>query len=129
MTKKTDFAILFIDDKILDDMNATTAISKAFLAGRVLSIKTAFRDFGITNLPREVSRLIEKRFDVRVAKVRRTGKTRYGVPATWFEYRLPRTDYNLPGIEKMREYIAKNDTVISSNDSTFKDQNQLGLYD
>lgn len=112
-------------------MNATAAISKAFLAGKVLSIKTAFRDFGITNLPREVSRLIEKRFDVQLTRVPRKGKTRYGVPARWFEYRLPNTEYNKDGIEKMRQYVAEqySSQEGKSSDISFKDRNQLGLYD
>lgn len=111
-------------------MNATAAISKAFLDGRVLSIKTAFRDFGITNLPREVSRLIEKRFGVVVSKVPRTGKTRYGIHARWFEYRLPKTLYNKDGIEKMQEYVNKHyDIQQKQPPEKFKDKNQLGLYD
>lgn len=89
-------------------MNATTAIAKAFLDGRVLTIKTAFKDFGITNLPREVSRLIEKKFDVRLTRVQRDGKTRYGIRCYWYEYRLPFTDYNMDGIRKMQQYVEKN---------------------
>jgi hypothetical protein len=111
-------------------MNATVAISKAFLDGRVLSIKTAFRDFGITNLPREVSRLIEKRFGVQVTRVPRSGKTRYGIHARWFEYRLPKTEYNKEGIAKMREYVNKHYTEQQKPPpESFKDRNQLGLYD
>lgn len=86
-------------------MNATVALVKAFLEGRVLSIKTAFRDFGITNLPRECSRLIEKKFDVKLVRVRRDGKSRFGVPVFWFEYRLPETEYNAEGRKKMLEYL------------------------
>lgn len=89
-------------------MNATTALAKAFLDGRVLSIKTAFSDFGITNLPRECGRLIERKFNVQLTKVRRVGKTRYGIPCSWFEYRLPTTEYNAEGRQKMIEYIAAN---------------------
>jgi tRNA U38,U39,U40 pseudouridine synthase TruA len=112
-------------------MNATAAISKAFLDGRVLSIKTAFRDFGITNLPREVSRLIEKKFDVQITRVPRNGKTRYGVHARWFEYRLPKTEYNKSGIEKMRQYVIEQYGAQEqkSSDINFKDRNQIGLYD
>lgn len=111
-------------------MNATAALSKAFLNGRVLSIKTAFRDFGITNLPREVSRLIEQRFGVELSRVPRKGKSRYGVPVRWLEYRLPKTPYNQEGIAKMREYVNKHDeTPKKQPPESFKDINQLGLYD
>ena len=112
-------------------MNATAAISKAFLAGRVLSIKTAFRDFGVTNLPREVSRLIEKRFNVQVTKVPRNGKTRYGIHCRWFEYKLPKTPYNQEGIEKMREYVSKHYTETVRNPNkveSFKNPNQADLF-
>jgi hypothetical protein len=89
-------------------MNATTALAKAFLDGRVLSIKTAFRDFGVTNLPRECGRAIERKFNVQLSRVRKEGKTRYGVPCSWYEYRLPTTPYNADGRLKMIEYIQKN---------------------
>lgn len=87
-------------------MNATAALAKAFLDGRVLSIKTAFRDFGITNLPRECGRSIERKFGVQLARVKKEGKTRYGVPCSWYEYRLPVTPYNTEGRLKMVEYVA-----------------------
>lgn len=88
-------------------MNATTALAMAFLDGKVLTIKTAFRDFGITNLPRECGRLIERKFDVRLARVTKVGVTRYNVRCTWNEYRLPDTDYNKEGRAKMEEYVIK----------------------
>lgn len=112
-------------------MNATAAISKAFLDGKVLSIKTGFRDFGVTNLPREVSRLIEKRFGVQLARVPKAGKTKYDVPCRWFEYRLPKTEYNKDGIERMREYVGKHFGQVAkpSGPEGFKDRNQLNLYD
>lgn len=85
-------------------MNATTAIGMAFLKGEVLTIKTAFRDFGITNLPRECGRLIERKFGLKLARVRKDGKTRYGIPCSWNEYRLPDTEYNKLGRAKLIEY-------------------------
>ena len=112
-------------------MNATAAIAKAFLDGKVLSIKTAFHQFGITNLPREVSRLIEKKFNVKVARVAKEGKTRYGIHVRWFEYRLPKTDYNKEGIEKMKLYISEH-FEIQNNKSvepeSFRDKNQQKLF-
>ena len=48
-------------------MNAITALAIAFLEGRVLTIRSAFVEFGITNLPREASRSIEQKFDVRLS--------------------------------------------------------------
>jgi hypothetical protein len=94
-------------------MNLTTALALAFLQGRVLSIKTAFKEFGVTNLPREASRLIEKKFNVELKRVRREGISKYGVPIYWYEYRLPSTVYNAEGRKKMVEYVQKHSPTIN----------------
>lgn len=86
-------------------MNAIVAISAAFLRGDVLTIKTAFKDFGITNLPRECGRSIERKFGVQLARVKKEGKSRYGCPCIWYEYRLPTTQYNEDGRKRMVEYV------------------------
>jgi len=105
-------------------MNATTALAAAFLQGRVLSIKTAFNEFGITNLPRECGRLIERKFNVKLSRVRKEGKSKYGVACYWFEYRLPHTPYNEEGRQKMLDYIDKNRPKISDA----KTQTQLKAF-
>lgn len=90
-------------------MNAIAAISEALLRGEILTIKTAFKDFGVTNLPREISRGIEKKFGIAVSHVRRDGKTKYKIPCSWYEYRLdPTIEENYDGIKLMRDYVAKN---------------------
>lgn len=88
-------------------MTAKSAICKALLSGRVITIKTGFNEFGVTNLPREISRMIEKEFKVTVSKDRATDLSRWGVPRTYFRYRLNRTELNLPGIRLMEEYVEK----------------------
>lgn len=89
-------------------MNGTAAICAAFLRGEILSIKTAFDRFGVSNLPREVGRSVERKFGVHISKVRCDGKSRFGVPCSWFEYRLNKTiEENKIGIEKMRQYVAE----------------------
>jgi hypothetical protein len=89
-------------------MTCIVAICTALLKGRILTIKTAFVDFGVTNLPREISRGVEQKFDVRISKVRQHGKTRYGQPCTWFQYRLNKSaPENQEGIRKMQAYILK----------------------
>ena len=65
-------------------MTAKAAICKALLSGRVITIKTGFNEFGVTNLPREISRMIEKEFKVKVSKDRATDLSRWGVPRTYF---------------------------------------------
>lgn len=89
-------------------MNAKSALIKELLDGKTISIMTCFRTIGLTNLPREVSRMVEIPFGVNVSRTRKEGQSRYGSNITWFEYRLNRTDYNKEGIQKMREYLAKN---------------------
>lgn len=86
-------------------MNATTALAMAFLQGRVLTIKSAFEEFGISNLPRECGRSIERKFGVTLSKVKRKGKSRYGVACWWYEYRLPITNYNSRGRKKMNDHV------------------------
>ena len=75
-----------------------------------MSIKTGFKDFGITNVPREIGRSIERLedggFGVIVSRTERTGTSRYDQPVQWTEYRLNHTEYNKEGIERMRKYVA-----------------------
>lgn len=89
-------------------MNAKSALIKELLDGKVLTIMTCFKSIGLTNLPREVSRMVEIPFGVEVSRIRKEGKSRYGSNITWFEYRLNKTDYNKEGIIKMREYLSEN---------------------
>lgn len=90
-------------------MNAIAAISQALLRGEILTIKTAFRDFGVSNLPREVGRSIERKFGIRVSKLQREGKSRFGVPIYFYEYRLNKDDpSNSKGILAMIEYVKIN---------------------
>jgi len=88
-------------------MNAKTALGLALLQGKVLNIKNGFQQFGITNIPREISRLIEKPFGLRVSRTRKEGTTRYGQTVFWIDYRLNRTGYNKEGIDKLKAYIQK----------------------
>lgn len=91
-------------------MTAKAALCKALLDGKVVSIKTGFRDFGITNIPREIGRSVERiedgGFGVLVSRTERHGISRYGQPTQWTEYRLNQTEYNKEGIEKMKAYVA-----------------------
>lgn len=90
-------------------MTAKAALIYHLLKGDVLTIGTAFKIIGITNLPREIGRSIEREeeggFGVTVSKVSADGKNRYGYPVSWHQYRLNRTDRNAPGIEKMKDYL------------------------
>lgn len=86
-------------------MTSKAALCMALLEGRVLNIKNGFELFGITNIPREIGRSVERAFNVTVSRVPREGTSRYGQSCVWVDYRLNKSQHNLPGIAKMKEYI------------------------
>ncbi len=88
-------------------MTAKAALCKYLLEGQVLNIKNCFTLIGLTNCPREISRMIEQPFGVEVSRTPRNGESRYGQAVTWVDYRLNKTDHNKEGIEKMRNYLAE----------------------
>lgn len=107
-------------------MTAKAALAKALLDGRVLNVKNCFETIGLTNLGREASRMIERDFEVKLNRVPRNGKSRYGQPVTWFDYNLPRNEENKEGIQRMREYVAKE--FRSVNPKTDKELKQQKLF-
>lgn len=88
-------------------MTSKAALCKALLEGKIVNIKNGFDLFGITNVPREIGRSVERSFDVEVSRTQMEGKSRYGQPVVWVNYRLNKTEYNAAGIKKMKEYVEK----------------------
>jgi hypothetical protein len=87
-------------------MNQLAAICQSLLNGDVLTIMDGFRRFNCSNIPREISRSIEQKFDVQVSREKKDFKAKFdGKPGYYFRYRLNATDYNIPGIEEMRQYV------------------------
>lgn len=86
-------------------MTAKAALCMHLLKGEVLNIKNCFSLIGLTNCPREISRMIEKGFEVTVSRTTMNGQSRYGTPCTWVNYRLNNTELNAPGRQKMIEYV------------------------
>ncbi len=87
-------------------MTAKAALCLAFLEGRIINIKNCFETIGLSNAPREVSRMIEKPFGVVISRHQMKGHSRYGQPVTWYNYRLNKdATYNQEGILKMKEYV------------------------
>jgi len=114
-------------------MTAKAALCLALLQGKVLSIKNGFDLFGITNLPREIGRSIEREkdggFGVEVSRVEKTGVSRYGQTVRWYEYRLNKTDYNKEGIEKMKAYVKEQmSTVPPKTEKEKKEFKQTELF-
>lgn len=88
-------------------MTAKAALCKALLSGRVVNIKNGVINFGITNIPREIGRSVERSFGVKVSRTPREGKSRYKQHITWVDYRLDKTPYNQDGIKKMMDYVSQ----------------------
>lgn len=90
-------------------MNAKCALIKEFIDGKTLTIMTCFKTVGLTNLGREVPRMIEHPFGCIISRRRMEGKSRHGSNITWYEYRLnPLIEGNKEAIAKMRAYLAEN---------------------
>ena len=102
-------------------MTAKAALAKALLDGRVLNVRNCFDLIGLTNCPREISRMIEQPFGVVVSRTNMDGKSRYGQAVTWVNYRLNYTPMNKEGIEKMKEYVAEQ----SNQGKEFAPKNKL----
>lgn len=102
-------------------MTAKAALCMALLRGQVVNIKNGFELFGITNVPREIGRSVEREFGVTVSRTNMDGQSRYGQAVTWVNYRLNRTDYNAEGIQKMTEYVQSQ----MSNPKTQREQQAL----
>lgn len=86
-------------------MTAKAALAMALLEGRVLNVKNCFKEIGLTNIAREIPRLIEKPFGVQVSRTPRSGKSRFNQDVTWCDYRLNRSEHNMDGIIKMEKYV------------------------
>lgn len=117
-------------------MTSKAALCKALLEGRVVNIKNGFTLFGITNIPREIGRSIERDpiitnnsndsgFNVIVSRTERTGITRYEQTCNWTDYRLNFTEYNKAGIERMKKYVREQ--MIGAPESP-KKQSQPDLF-
>jgi hypothetical protein len=103
--------------------------AKALLDGRVLNVKNSFETIGLTNCAREISRMIEKPFGVKVSRTPREGTSKYGQPVVWVDYRLNATNYNQEGIEKMWQYVRRELATISpKTDKEVKSLKQSLLF-
>lgn len=88
-------------------MTQTAAICEALLKGEVLSIMTGFKMFNCSNLPREISRSVEKKFGVIISRVRQDFISQYGQRhGYYYQYRLnKKIECNQIGIQRMRDYV------------------------
>ena len=91
-------------------MTQLASICKALLDGEVLSIMTGFKDFGCTNLPREIGRSVERKFGVVVDKTPTPFRSKRNPShgGVYYRYRLPRIKLNKEGIKEMKQYVKEN---------------------
>lgn len=90
-------------------MTQVAAICEALLKGEILSIMTGFRDFSVTNLPREISRSVERKFGIIVSRTRKDFTSEYGHTGYYYQYRLNKSlTHNQEGIKKMKAYVKEN---------------------
>jgi hypothetical protein len=91
-------------------MTRKQALCQYLLAGGRLSILNGYRLFGISNISREVRRLVEQPFGVTLTRKKMEGKTKYGSYCTWLEYSLSHTKINSKGIKSMKDELTKKDS-------------------
>lgn len=110
-------------------MTQIAALCQAFLSGKIISIKNAYFDYGVSNIAREVGRSIERKFSVHISKVRRDGKSMYGQDIWWNEYRLNKLlPDNQDGIKKMLEYLQEqtpNNPKTNQQEREYKTTSQI----
>jgi hypothetical protein len=86
-------------------MTRQQALATYLLTGKPVSIKNGYNYFGISNISREVIRLIEKPFGVHLTRTKKEGKTKYGTHCIWLEYILLPTKLNAKGINAMKRML------------------------
>lgn len=91
-------------------MTRTQALAKHLLAGKTVSIMTAYQLFGISNISRELRRLIEIPYNLTLTRTQKEGRTKYGSYCQWLEYRLAYNKINEPGIKKLKQVVSKKET-------------------
>jgi hypothetical protein len=110
-------------------MNAKCALIKEFLDGKSLTIMTFFKTVGLTNIGREIPRMIEHPFGVIISRTRMEGKSRYGSSISWYSYRLnPMIEGNKEAIVRMREYLAENMKEYRPKEKPQLAQSQSDLF-
>ena len=79
--------------KLNNKNGSTRAMLKHLLTGKPINIKTSYLQFGFSNPAREVSRKIEKPFDMQLNRTLRKFKSKYGIIGYYFDYNLAKSDY------------------------------------
>jgi hypothetical protein len=67
-------------------MTRKQALLTHLAEGGKLSIMNGYRYFGISNISREVRRLVEIPLGIELKREKKVGKTKYKSTCSWFEY-------------------------------------------
>ena len=111
-------------------MTRQQALISHLLTGGKLSIMNGYKLFGISNISREVRRLIEIPFNVILTRKEMKGKTKYGTACQWLEYQLTNNKINAKGIKLMKQVLSKKETTSGQNVSKSETKcNQLTRKD
>lgn len=87
-------------------MTVKSALAMALLEGQVLTVMNSFSLLGISNIAREIPRLIEQPFGIVVSRVKMVGMNRYGQETKYYAYRLNKSLIeNKEGIQKLRDWL------------------------
>lgn len=112
-------------------MTQIAAIAISLLKGDVLTIMNGFQKFSCSNLPRELSRSIEAKFNVTLSRDKVAFKSQYGQPGYYYRYRLNNTPQNAAGREAMNAYVkqhmGKSAEAKTDNEKKLLKQQELFL--
>lgn len=86
-------------------MTQIAAIAYSLLKGEVLTVMNSFQKFSCTNISRELSRSIERKFDVEISRDKVDFISQYGQSGYYYRYRLNRSQRNKAGIELLQQYV------------------------
>lgn len=87
---------------------AKAAIANHFLNGGEMGIADCFNLFGVTNLPREISRAIEKPFGIKIDRKPVLVKTQFHKSKLIKRYRLNKKKNSDLAIKRMIKYVNEN---------------------
>lgn len=86
-------------------MTQAASICKALLNGETISIMTGFKDFGCTNVPREIGRSVERKFGVIIDRDRVEFVSRYKQSGSYVKYRLVPSKQSKKALKEMKKYV------------------------
>jgi hypothetical protein len=85
-------------------MTQLSSICRALLDGETISIMTGFKDFGCTNIPREIGN-VERKFGIIVNRERVNFVSRYKQHGSYMNYSFTPGKQNKESLKEMKKYV------------------------